>query len=183
MLLAIAHNIRRLRLTRDLTLAQVAAQSGVAKSTLSQIEAGATNPTIGTLAAVAVTLGTSVGALLARDDSDEVLVVRLAEGTDISDDAISARLVTTFTAPSSVNEIHHLNLRVGRAEVSASHGPGAREHAVVVSGSARLGPVGAEVTLQAGDYATYRADVPHTWETVGPDAAAIWLLAIYPHPA
>ena len=177
---AVARNIRQLRLTRDLSIAQLATASGVAKSTLSQIEAGATNPTLGTLASVAGTLGTSVEALLAAPDNPgEVTVVRRGEGRDISDDAISARIVTTFTLPDSLAEFHHLDLLVGHGEVSASHGPGAREHAFVVSGTVRLGPVGSEVVLQAGDYATYRADAPHTWSTVDGDAT-VWLLAVFP---
>ena len=184
LLQSVAHNIRELRATRDLSLAQLSAQSGVAKSTLSQIEAGATNPTLGTLAAVAATLGTSVDGLIAsRDDNDEVTVVRLVEGKDISDDAVSARLVTTFTIPDAVAEVHHLELVADHAEVSSGHGPGAREHAIVVRGSARLGPVGSEVVLQAGDYATYRAHAPHTWATASSEGATVWLVAVFPRPA
>jgi len=178
---AIAKNLRRYRSARELTLAQLAARSGVAKSTLSQIEAGSTNPTLGTLAALSDALGTRIEELIATPEAlQEVRVVRRTEGKDISDDAISGRLVTAFPVPAALGEFHHLTLLPDHAETSASHGMGSREHVIVLDGRARVGPVGAEVELETGDYATYSADGPHAWQALGGLNATVWLLAIYP---
>ena len=176
----VAANIRRLRGARSLTLAELASRSGVAKSTLSQIERATTNPTLGTLAALAGALGARPEDLIAAPEDRSVFVVRAGEGTDISDQSVGARIVDTFTLPPAAAELHRLTLRAGRSEVSASHGTGSHEYAVMLSGSARVGPKDHEVVLHRGDYASYRADGAHVWEAVGDRDAEVWLLAIYP---
>ncbi|GAA4352122.1 helix-turn-helix domain-containing protein [Angustibacter luteus] len=177
----VADNIKRLRQARGLSLAQLSARSGVAKSTLSQIEAGSANPTLGTLTALGGALSSSVPELItAAAASREVLVVPRGSGTDISDDAIAGFLVQSTTVQASLLEFHSLTLKRGHSEVSAGHGPGAREHVLVVSGSARLGPEESSAVVSAGDYATYPADGPHVWQAVKGKPAAVWVVALYP---
>ncbi|VXB62671.1 helix-turn-helix domain-containing protein [Aeromicrobium sp. 9AM] len=175
-----AANIRRPRDARRVSLAELAARSGVAKSTLSQIEGATSNPTLSTPVSLAGALGARLEDLTVAAENRPALVVRAGEGTDISDPSVGARIVDTFPLAHSTAEFHHLTLRVDRSEVSASHGTGSLEHASMLSGSARVGPKDHEVVLHQGDYASYRADVPHTWEAVGEQDAEVWLLAVYP---
>ena len=56
---------------------------------------------------------------------------------------------------------------------------GAREHVIVLRGSIRVGPVGEEILLEAGDYATYLANRTHRWQT-GADEAEVWILHTFP---
>lgn len=173
---AVADNLRATRTARHLSLTQLAARSGVAKSTLSQIESACANPTLGTLTALAEALGVALEDLLATPQrSLAVTVVRAGEGTDFSDEAVAARLVASLDLPASVGEFHHLALRIRARETSAGHGPGAREHAMVISGRVRVGPLGHEVDLDAGDYAGYAADAPHTWMALGQSSPQVWL--------
>src|ERR1022692_2726565 len=53
----IARNLRRWRMTREMTLSALAEQAGVAKSTVSLIERGQGNPSIDTVWALAAALG------------------------------------------------------------------------------------------------------------------------------
>ena len=51
---ALGENVRRLRLERGLSVVELAARSGVARATLTQLESGRGNPTIETIAALAI---------------------------------------------------------------------------------------------------------------------------------
>ncbi len=60
----VADRVATARRTSALTLAALAARSGLSPAYLSQIESGSANPTVSTLARVAASLGTDIGALL-----------------------------------------------------------------------------------------------------------------------
>ena len=62
---ALATNVRSLRESHGLSLAQLAERSGAAKATLFKIEQQRTNPTLETLMALARTFSVTVGDLLA----------------------------------------------------------------------------------------------------------------------
>src|SRR5450759_6011093 len=79
----IARNLRRWRMTREMTLSALAARAGVAKSTVSLIERGQGNPSIDTVWALASALGVPFASLF-HDESpaDDVTVVR-ADDTSV----------------------------------------------------------------------------------------------------
>src|SRR5487761_562529 len=56
--------LRSRRITRKMSLAQVAEEAGVSTSFVSQVERGVANPTLSTLKSLVEALGSSVGALL-----------------------------------------------------------------------------------------------------------------------
>ncbi len=173
-------NVRFLRAGSGLSLGQLAARSGVAKSTLSQIEAGTTNPTLATLEALAGALSVDVRELLASIVADAVVTVRRGSGADVSGESSVGELMQSATVGPSVVEFHRLRLEAGTHEASPSHGAGAREHVLVESGSLEAGPVDARVVLGAGDYASYPGDRLHRFEAVGEEAASYWIVATYP---
>ena len=94
----VARNLRRWRLTRQLTLSELADRAGVAKSTVSLIERGQGNPSIDTLWALASALGVPFASLF-HDDSPpaDVVVVREDAGSIIHvdqaglDDVVAGR--------------------------------------------------------------------------------------------
>jgi transcriptional regulator with XRE-family HTH domain len=77
---ALSRNLRRLRAERGLSLNDLAARSGVAKATITNLEAGKGNPTVETMCALSVALNVSYGALLAEGEPDVYRIVRADEG-------------------------------------------------------------------------------------------------------
>lgn len=75
----VSRNIQRIRTERKLSLAELARRAGVSKQTLSKIEQGQGNPTIGTLEEVARALSVRIGGLLTEWGSP-VLLRRKADG-------------------------------------------------------------------------------------------------------
>ena len=80
----VAANLRRLRADQSRTLSELARASGIAKATLSALEAGKGNPTIETLSALATALGVPFGDLLAGGGPEPVHVVHAERGNEAS---------------------------------------------------------------------------------------------------
>jgi transcriptional regulator with XRE-family HTH domain len=178
----VADNLRRLRAERGLIAAELCARSGVARATLSQIEAGRGNPRLETLQDLATALGVDPGDLLAPPVSTSATVVRREGGLDISDAVIAGRLVRSLTIPAALVEFYDNEIAPGVRSVSASHGVGAHEHVYILAGRVLAGPVDAPVELAHGDYAAYPADRPHLWECVGNVPARVWITQVMPRP-
>lgn len=176
---ALANNVRRLREAHGLSLSQLSERSGVAKATLFKVERGRTNPTLDTISAIAETFDVQLPTLISAPPKIEVDVVRIGEGEDISDDASDGRVLRSQVIGAGSMEVHSQTFFAGKSSTSASHGAGAREHVFVCSGSIRVGPVGHEEVLNAGEYGTYPADRPHRWTPIdGP--ASVWIVHTFP---
>ncbi|GAA4352138.1 helix-turn-helix domain-containing protein [Angustibacter luteus] len=172
----LAANVRALRESAGISLSQLAERSGVAKATLFKVERQHTNPTLDTMVAIADALGVTTTALLEQPADNELEIVRAGEGVDISDFASKGQILKSMVVGSVLVEIHHQVFSPGMAETSASHGPLAREHVFVRSGSIEVGPIGSAGVLKPGDYATYPADRTHRWTVVGQRKAEVWIV-------
>ncbi|HET6508697.1 MAG TPA: helix-turn-helix domain-containing protein [Baekduia sp.] len=159
----VGDNLKRLRAERTLSLSDLARASGVAKATLSALEGGRGNPTLETLSALAAALQVPMGDLITSADPEPVTVVRADEGTDIPGTANDLRLVARFT-PGGTVEVYEAVWPKRSTRNAGGHGPGTREHVFVTRGGLKVGPVGREVGLAGGDYATFAADDPHLYE-------------------
>jgi len=179
---ALAGSVRRLREGRGLSLQQLADRAGIAKTTLFKIESGRGNPTLDTLLALADCLAVGVAELIGGDDGEPVVdVVRAGSGgVDISGTAVGAVLLRSMMIGSTLVEVVEAAIHPGLFETAVSHGAGAREHVFVRSGRAVVGPVGHEVELGPGDYATYASDRPHHWGNTGTKDAQIWVVHTFP---
>jgi transcriptional regulator with XRE-family HTH domain len=162
----VGENLKRLRAERTLSLSDLARASGVAKATLSALEGGRGNPTLETLSALAAALQVPMGDLITAADPEPVTVVRADEGTDRvggSGSANDLRLIARFT-PGGTVEVYEASWPKRSTRNAGGHGPGTREHVFVTRGGLKVGPVGREVGLAGGDYATFAADDPHLYE-------------------
>jgi transcriptional regulator with XRE-family HTH domain len=173
----LSRNLRRLRAQRGLSLAALAERSGVAKATLTKLEAGRGNPTIDTLYAVADALGASLGDLLVEGGGQgDVVVLRADEGTRVRG-AVEARLLDRAYGRGLVELFElHVSAETRRA---GPHPPGVVEVLVVVEGRLRAGPVEAPADLEAGDTLRFPGDRPHLYAGLGGPARALVLMS-YP---
>lgn len=159
-------NLRRLRTGQSLSLSDLARGSGVAKATLSALEGGRGNPTLETLSALAAALEIPMGDLITAADPPPVTIVRSDEGTNgVGGDGLAndLRLIARFT-PGGTVEVYEAQWPKRSTRNAGGHGPGTREHVFVTRGGLKVGPVGREVGLSGGDYATFAADEPHLYE-------------------
>ena len=170
---AIAAGLRRERARAGLSLSEVARRAGISKSTLSQLESGAGNPSLETLWTLCVTLEVPFARLL-EPPRTRTQVIRADEGPAVAAERADYR-VTLLAAgpPGTRRDIYRINAQPGTPRASDPHMPGVVEHVLLTSGRAMVGAGDEAVELRPGDYISYPADVPHVFEALDPATSAV----------
>src|SRR3954464_3032382 len=109
----IAGNVRRLRTAAGMSAAGLARESGVARATLAELEAGRANPTGQTLCGLAKVLGVTSAALLVEADAAPVHVVRAGEGPQVPGAVVQARLLRQASVQRTHVEVYEMQVMPG----------------------------------------------------------------------
>jgi transcriptional regulator with XRE-family HTH domain len=172
----IAASLRRERERHGFSLTELARRAGIAKSTLSQLEAGTGNPSVETLWALAVVLDVPFSRLV-DPPAAPVHVLRAGEGIAIpSEQAPFSGTLLAACPPGARRDLHVIAGEPGPPRAADSHIPGTTEHMIVTAGRWRAGPVGGEVELDVGDYARFPGDRPHTYQALTPGCTAVLVM-------
>lgn len=172
----IAASLRRERTRAGLSLSELAKRAGIAKSTLSQLEAASGNPSVETLWALGVALGVPFSTLV-EPPTAAVRVIRAGEGAEVASEQANFVGKLLSAGPSGGRrDIYLIRAEPGAARESEPHIPGSVEHLVVSAGRVKAGPVGEAVELDPGDYVTYRGDVPHSYEALVPGTVFVLVM-------
>ncbi|WP_235921518.1 helix-turn-helix domain-containing protein [Lentzea tibetensis] len=172
----IAASLRRERDRAGLSLSELAKRAGVAKSTLSQLEAANGNPSVETLWAIGVALGVPFSRLV-DPPVPRVQVIRAGESPVVqSERAHYAASLLASCPPGARRDIYWLTLEPGAARESEPHMPGTVEHMIVTSGRALAGLRDDPVEIGVGDYLVYPGDLPHTCQALEPGTTAVMVM-------
>jgi transcriptional regulator with XRE-family HTH domain len=169
----IAFSLRRERERAGLSLSELAKRAGIAKSTLSQLEAGSGNPSVETLWALGVALDVPFSRLV-DPPRPKVQVIRAGEGPAVFSER--ADYVATLLAscpPNARRDVYLISAEPGSVRESEPHMPGVVEHVVLCAGRARLGLSGEPVEVGPGDYVAYPGDLPHIFEALEPGTFSV----------
>lgn len=173
----IAANVRRLRTARGLSAAGLARESGVARATLAELEAGRGNPTVETLYGLAKVLGVTFADLLIEAAAPPVHVVRADEGPQVPGAVVQARLLRQASVANARVEMYEMQVLPGEPRHADGHQPGVTEQLLIHEGRLRVGPESGPVDIGPGDFAVFEASVPHVYEALdGPVAATLVIL-------
>jgi transcriptional regulator with XRE-family HTH domain len=172
----IARAVKREREQANLSLSALATKANLAKSTLSQIEAGQGNPSVETLWAIATALGIPFSFLF-ESASSESHLIRADEGSILTSD--SSEFFATLLSkcpPGRRRDLYRVTLHKGNARHAAPHPQGTIEHAIVCTGTLRVGPQDNAEDLQCGDYFRYPGDIPHLYEALSETASFLLVM-------
>ena len=173
--------VKSLRAQRGWSLEQLATASGVSRSMLSQIEREQANPTLAVTLRIAQAFGMNLGDLLEMPGATSAVSVIRAEDHAFhyrSDKFSRIRTLSPLKLEKDV-EFYEVQLQPGGALRSAPHFEGTREFLTVQNGQVRVESAADQETLNPGDSASYRADVPHAIVNTGKGEAVIFLVDIY----
>lgn len=169
----IAASLRRERARTGLSLSDLAKRAGVAKSTLSQLESGAGNPSLETMWALSVALEVPVAVLL-DPPLTAVRVIRAGEGPSVAAEGASyVATLLSSSPPGARRDLYRVTAEPGIPRRSDPHSPGVVEYCVLASGRALVGPVDAPVELTPGDFVAYPGDEPHVFQALRPGTSAV----------
>jgi transcriptional regulator with XRE-family HTH domain len=172
----IAAALRRERERAGVSLTELARRAGVAKSTLSQLEAGTGNPSVETLWSLAVALGVPFSRLV-EPPAPPVRVVRAGEGARIlSEQADFTGILLSAGSLHARRDLYLVEMEPGAERYAAAHIPGSVEHLVVARGRARTGPADDPVELGPGDYIAFAGDQPHVYGALEPGTLAVLVM-------
>lgn len=158
----VSRNIQRIRTERELSLGELARRAGVSKQTLSKIEQGQGNPTIGTLEEVARALGIRITGLLTEWGSP----IRLRRGGDAQWSARhqgpTRELDQIYGSGYVRTQLLAVDLPLDQANV-ATLSTGSLHQVYVIEGNVDIRYGTETVSLSARDFMRFPADVEHAF--------------------
>ncbi|MEU1216394.1 XRE family transcriptional regulator [Streptomyces sp. NPDC005790] len=182
---ALAHNVRAARTRAGLSLDELGRRAKVSKGALVGLEKAQGNPNFATLVRLADTLGASVSALMEGRSEERVRVVSAATVMPLwkGERGSEARLMLTTSGPAAT-EVWRWKLEPGEEYPSHPHQAGVVETVNVTAGQMVLVVNGTDHPVEAGQTATFDADVPHTYRGSGTETChLIMTVHLPPGPA
>ena len=177
-LATIAAALRRERERVGISLAELARRAGLAKSTLSQLEAGTGNPSIETLWSLGVALGVPFSRLVepprARGAGDPGRRGAAAAAPTQADFVGHAARRRVAARPAG-----HLRDRARAGQATRGRGAHPGQHRAHRGGrrAARApGRPASRSSSAPGDYVTFPGDVPHHYEALEPGTWAVLVM-------
>lgn len=172
----IGARIRLLRQRRNLTLKQLAAQTGLSVSMLSMLERGVASASVGTLVSVTSALGVHMHDLFDRpDDAHASPVVRKDDQALAIASEGTTRRIAHYDAQAGVELAVNTYAAGGASSPTATRHQG-RELGVVLAGSLRLEIDDEVYVLEPGDAVAYPSTKRHRISNDGvTECVAVWV--------
>jgi XRE family transcriptional regulator, regulator of sulfur utilization len=176
----LGRTIQRLRKTYNMSLSELADQSGVAKSIISQIERNETNPTLATIWRLSQALDISIDRFLVQSDDEPFVEKSTRNDTPVltSDDGKCRLAIIGWIKTVEWVQWYDFAAEPGGALESDAHQRGSIECLSVLSGELEVEAAGAIDTAKAGETLRYRCDRPHTIRNRGEVTAHATMVCI-----
>ncbi|KZE28503.1 helix-turn-helix transcriptional regulator [Chelatococcus daeguensis] len=161
--------VQRLRKAYNLSLSELAEQSGVAKSIISQIERNETNPTLATIWRLSQALDISIDRVLSSADDEPFIQKSSRADTPIlvSDDGKMRLAIIGWIKTVEWLQWYDVQAEPGAVLDSDSHQRGSVECLSVLEGEFEVEVGGVVQQARIGESLRYRCDRPHTVRCIG----------------
>ena len=172
--------IQRLRKAYNLSLSELAEQSGVAKSIISQIERNETNPTLATIWRLSQALDVSIDRVLASSDEEPFIEKTSRADTPIlvSEDGKVRLAIIGWIKTIEWLQWYEVTADPGGVLDSDPHQRGSVESLTVTEGALEVEVAGTFQRARVGETLRYRCDRPHTVRCVGTEPAKAIMVVI-----
>lgn len=177
----IARNLYELRVERNLSLGDLARESGISKTMLSDIEKGNSNPTINTIWKIANGLKVPYTKLIDNIER-ETIVLRKSESIMQTDETENYRVFCYYrTTPIRNFELFYVELDANSSNASIGHSEKAQEYIYVISGELVLQLETGEYTLYEGDSFAFDSSLNHTYINKTNSLLTFMVINFYPN--
>ncbi|MCP9479111.1 MAG: helix-turn-helix domain-containing protein [Pseudomonadota bacterium] len=161
----LGRHLQAMRQAKGLSLSQLAAGAGIAKSNLSRLEQGNGNPTLDTIWRLAMQLNVPFGAL-----------VHPLSGS-VGEAGVEVKLIDQGKDKPNV-DAYWMSIAPGTHRQAEAHATGTQETITLISGSLEAGLLDEATCLSPGQSVTFAADKPHVYQT-GKDWATCLITIVY----
>lgn len=160
--MSLGDTLRRIREKQNLNIAQLAKETGMTSSHISQIERDLASPSVATLRKIASVLNVPISTFFDQDQSEAGSVVHRnhRKKLQLSDSDVEYELLSPDFTSTIQMLLTIIEPGVHTSEEPMSHG-GKEECAVVMGGSVKFTIGGDSYTLNDGDSIYYDPRVPH----------------------
>ncbi|MFD6682977.1 helix-turn-helix domain-containing protein [Micromonospora parva] len=170
--------LRDLRQQHSLTLRQLATAADVSPGLLSQIENGATDPSLSTLRKLAQVFDTSIAELFSEPEAPPVHVSRVGARTRLA--APPGQITYERLTPGRGDlEVLQAHLAPGDASSAEPWAHPSTECAIVITGEVVADIGGDSYTLSAGESVTFDSRLAHLYRNAS-DQRAHLIIAVTP---
>jgi XRE family transcriptional regulator, regulator of sulfur utilization len=172
--------VQRLRKAYNLSLSELAEQSGVAKSIISQIERNETNPTLATIWRLSQALDVSIERVLSAGDEEPFIEKTTRGDTPVlfSDDGKVRLAIFGWIKTVEWLQWYDVHAEPGGSLESEAHQRGSIECLSVMSGEFEVEVAGVVQRARAGETLRYRCDRQHVVRNPGPEPAHATMVCI-----
>jgi XRE family transcriptional regulator, regulator of sulfur utilization len=172
--------VQRLRKAHNLSLSELADQSGVAKSIISQIERNETNPTLATIWRLAQALDVPIDRVLQGTEDDAFVSKSGRADTPIlvSDDGRCRLSIIGWIKTVDWLQWYDFAADAGGTLESEAHQRGSIECLSVLQGELEVEVAGTLDRARAGETLRYRCDRPHVIRNRGAETAHATMVCI-----
>ncbi len=176
----LGQTIQRLRKAYNLSLSELAEQSGVAKSIISQIERNETNPTLATIWRLSQALDVSIERVLSSAEEAPFLEKSARSDTPIlvSEDGKMRLAIIGWIKTVEWLQWYDVTSEPGGVLDSEGHQRGSIENLSVISGEFEVAVGGITMRAKAGDTLRYRCDRPHLVRCIGKETGQATMVCI-----
>jgi hypothetical protein len=159
----VAKNLKRIRISRGMSLDVVAEQTGVSKSMLAQIEKGTANPSLGVLGKITSGLRIEFQELISVPPMESCLV-DLAHVSPVKDVPGQYRVWNIFPFEDNwLIELYRIEIEPGGVYVSGGHGEKTREYIAVLDGEMYIETAGEMHKIQKDQVLRFETDQAHIY--------------------
>ena len=177
---AVAENIKRIRKSKKLSMERLAAESGVSRSMLGQIERGEANPSVAILGKLAAALKVPAEVLLENDDFVSLAQYREVDTKPVRLDGGKAVLRPNFSYDDATRiESYFLDLSISARSEPELSVPGCICYATLLSGPVTLEAEGETFHMVERDAVRFAADRPYRFENMTNSTARLLLIYQY----
>ena len=177
---AVAENIKRIRKSKKLSMERLAAEAGVSRSMLGQIERGEANPSVAILGKLATVLKVPAELLLENDSFESLAEYPEVKTKPVRLDAGKTVVRENFPYDEATRiESCFLDLYISAQYVPEPSVTGCVCYATQLSGSATLTAEGQEFRLLERDAIRFAADQPYVFRNMSNTTARLLLIYQY----
>lgn len=148
----LGRHLQKLRQEKGVSLSQLAAGAGIAKSNLSRLEQGNGNPTLDTIWRLAKQLGVPFGELVQPLSAS------------VGEKGVEVRLIEQGKGSPNV-DAYWMSVAPNTYREAEAHAMGTQETITLISGTLEAGNVGSASLFLPGQSITFNADLPHIYKT------------------